>query len=772
MPSQPSEMELPRFNKRNHAMTRFMMSRLARRLDVKIRLHGAGEQFNSGGGIIVANHFTRLETFVIPFVLYQELKLTVRILAAPMFFTNKIFGKYLLSIGAIPSDYPNKYDIIARDVLHGGWWLIFPEGSMVKDRKVVHRGRFQVSNEWGTVKQRPRSGSAIIALTVQRYRDSLRQALLDGGSNLQAICRTLQLDDSSPGELQSVADNPTRIVPLNITYYPLNPQDNMIKSLATRLAPKLRQSDMGERILEELTVEGSMLLKGVEIDMRLGEPLFVEASARNGDAQELLSRASSPWAYQVNRLRAWQTIKRFAQIIDRGIGTKRRRMRRRARQMTQDYMQAVYALTTINMDHLLSGFIHLAHHKYKCSLFHVADLKRRLYLAIQLLRNQCSVHLHLDLEGRELHSRLLTDQPHKGLDSFILRAVEQKLLTIKDNAWTLAVDHLSHHLPFLSARLRNFMQVCVNEVEPLVDVTHALHHAVGANLDHHQERFADDLFTYEHQLYKKDFKAFAHRTDTKIPSLEYGMGRPMLLRGSGAMAAVGVLLVHGYSASPGEVLPLARHLHANGLTVYVVRLRGHGTSPYDLRQSLWQDWYASVLRGYDNLRVISDIQFAGGMSAGGALSLYLAAQQVGPVQGVFAVGAPIKLHNRYLRLLPLAKAMRDFVYSKPENPSTNYVYQPLRAVSQLTKFIDVYQAALPRITQPVLLIQARGDTTVSGESAQLIYDRLQTPDKSLIWKDVDRHVIVGDNYPDVHHVILRFLHQYSSQSMGLRQEAG
>jgi esterase/lipase len=90
----------------------------------------------------------------------------------------------------------------------------------------------------------------------------------------------------------------------------------------------------------------------------------------------------------------------------------------------------------------------------------------------------------------------------------------------------------------------------------------------------------------------------------------------------------------------------------------------------------------------------------------------------------------------------------------------------------LTKFIDVYQAALPRVTQPVLLVQARGDTTVCAESAQIIYDRLKTHDRRLIWKDVDRHVIVGDNYPDVHHDILRFLQQHSSLPIGLQQHTG
>jgi hypothetical protein len=92
-------------------------------------------------------------------------------------------------------------------------------------------------------------------------------------------------------------------VPLNITYYPLNPQDTLIKTLATRLAPKLYQSDMGERILEELTVEGSMLLKGVEIDMRLGEPLFVEPNAQPIVDRWMASWPLSLWRHGLDRMR-------------------------------------------------------------------------------------------------------------------------------------------------------------------------------------------------------------------------------------------------------------------------------------------------------------------------------------------------------------------------------------------------------------------------------------------------------------------------------------
>ena len=69
-------------------------------------LHGLSTQFASGGGIIVANHFTRLETFAIPYVLYREAHVLVRVLAAPMFFTNKRVGKYLVSIGGLPTIIP------------------------------------------------------------------------------------------------------------------------------------------------------------------------------------------------------------------------------------------------------------------------------------------------------------------------------------------------------------------------------------------------------------------------------------------------------------------------------------------------------------------------------------------------------------------------------------------------------------------------------------------------------------------------------------------
>ncbi len=758
---QPPTLELPAINERNHAITRFIMGRMERYLHLHLRLHGLSDQFAYGGGIVVANHFTRLETFLIPFILHRALGKTVRILAAPALFANKTVGDYLRSLGGLPANYPNKYELIAGDILHGGWWLIFPEGSMVKDRKVVEHGRFYVAAEAGTYRRRPRSGAAILALMVQQYKDALRQGLQQK-QDLETICATLGLRDMSHTALAAVAHSPTAIVPLNVTYYPLNPQDNALKSLITLLLPKLPDSALGQRILEELTVEGSMLLKGIEVDFRLGSPLIMETGLDHTDNWRVVPWSASPWRRYLNLMRQWRTTQQYTHLLDRWAAWHGWRQRRRAWHATRTSLQALYNLTTVNIDHLLSALLLLGLRKDKQQRFAVADVKRRIYLIVQSLQALGTVHLHPVLTDPDLQYTLLTDTPHASLESFVQRAVANALLRCDDDTWVLATDLLTREWSFGTVRIENFIQVYFNEIEPLTDVLQAVHRAMRADLSRQQTRFGDDRFAYEQQLYDEEYTAFATQDSAKLSSLAYNIGRPVLRRGMGTAKSVGVLLIHGYSASPGEMLPLADCLQTHGFTVHVIRLRGHGTSPYDLQQWGWQDWYHSVLRGYHNLRAISDTQFVGGMSIGGALALYLAAQQETTLQGVFAVGAPIKLQNRFVHLAPILKTVKNFIHAEPENSRTNYNYHPLQAVQQLLQFIDEYQTVLPHITLPVLLIQARSDPTVWAESAQVIYDRIQSQDKQLLWKDIDRHVIVSANYPEVHTDIVTFLQQRSS----------
>jgi esterase/lipase/1-acyl-sn-glycerol-3-phosphate acyltransferase len=717
-----------------------------------------------GGGIIVANHFTRLETFVVPFVVHRATNIILRILASNVLFGNKTFGDYLMSIGALPTNYPNKYELITRDILQGGWWLIFPEGGLIKDRRVIEKGRLNVTTDAGQVRRRPRSGAAIMAMTVQRYKAALRQALRHP-REAQTVCESLGLGNRRRSELEALAFRPTPIVPLNITYYPLNPQENALKSLATRILPSLPHTTFGQELLEELTVEGSMLLQGVEIDMRFGEPLLIgDDDIRLVDDWRIVPWSPSPWRRYLTALRSWRPMRPYTYLVDRWAVSSNWRQRRRAWQITRTAMQALYQLATIHIDHLLSAMVLQTLRTTKRRRFDMLELQQRLYLAVQRLQENGDLALHPNLLDPDLHYLLATATPHPFVEDFARRANELGLLTCQDQVWEPNTELLLEPWSFNSVRLKNFIQVYYNEIEPVTEVMQAVRYAIRANLEAHRTTFSDAMHNYEDQLYEADHAEFVTPAAiARLTPIPPESGRPALLRGHGRNRAVGILLIHGFSASPGEVMPLAKTLNGQGFTVYVARLRGHGTSPYDLRQRTWQDWYDSVRRGYAYLQTLSEVQFVGGMSTGGALALHLAAHEPA-VQGVFAIAAPIKLTNRAIHLAPIVKTVRGFVSSNPGNPNTNYLAFPVQALHELLQFISVYSKTLNEITAPTLLIQARGDPTVRSDSAQYIYDELVTEEKHLIWKDVNQHVIISDAFPDVHDDVLTFLRRHQPSS--------
>ncbi|HKK02145.1 MAG TPA: hypothetical protein VJ955_08260, partial [Desulfuromonadales bacterium] len=56
----------------------------------------------------------------------------------------------------------------------------------------------------------------------------------------------------------------------------------------------------------------------------------------------------------------------------------------------------------------------------------------------------------------------------------------------------------------------------------------------------------------------------------------------------------GVLLVHGFSASPREMYGVGERLAEAGYVALGVRLPGHGTSPADLRTRRFEEWLQTV----------------------------------------------------------------------------------------------------------------------------------------------------------------------------------
>ncbi len=104
---------------------------------------------------------------------------------------------------------------------------------------------------------------------------------------------------------------------------------------------------------------------------------------------------------------------------------------------------------------------------------------------------------------------------------------------------------------------------------------------------------------------------------------------------------IGVLLLHGFTATTVEVRPLAEYLNRQGYSVFCPLLPGHGTRPEDMIPVRWQDWYETAQNGLERLKGISNL-FVAGESMGGLLSLLLAASHPW-IKGVILYAPAIKI---------------------------------------------------------------------------------------------------------------------------------
>lgn len=222
----------------------------------------------------------------------------------------------------------------------------------------------------------------------------------------------------------------------------------------------------------------------------------------------------------------------------------------------------------------------------------------------------------------------------------------------------------------------------------------------------------------------------------------------------GQRTRVGVLLIHGFTASPWEMEDLGRYLYEQGHTAYGVRLAGHGTSPAELKQMTWQDWARSTEHGLRALRAVTDRVYAIGLSTGGLVALHNAAE--GKVDAVVALAAAVKLGSSLARLAGAAKLFTEYSFRDPPLPSefTPYYYEarPLKGVEELVRFGDrVFFSDLPRITVPILIVQSRADDVVEPVSSELIHGGVKSTMKELRWIEKEEkagHVFTTFEYPN------------------------
>src|SRR5260221_3656570 len=122
-----------------------------------------------------------------------------------------------------------------------------------------------------------------------------------------------------------------------------------------------------------------------------------------------------------------------------------------------------------------------------------------------------------------------------------------------------------------------------------------------------------------------------------------------------AGGATGVLLCHGFTGSPQSLRPWAEYLAEAGLSVWLPRLPGHGTTWQGMEHTRWEDLYAELDRAFDELRAHSVEIFVMGLSMGGCLALRLAELRGPAISGLVIVNPSVTADNRLFALTPVLK---------------------------------------------------------------------------------------------------------------------
>jgi len=232
-----------------------------------------------------------------------------------------------------------------------------------------------------------------------------------------------------------------------------------------------------------------------------------------------------------------------------------------------------------------------------------------------------------------------------------------------------------------------------------------------------------------------------------------------------------VLLVHGFSATPWEMRPLADNLNRRGFACLAVRLPGHGTTPEDLATRRWEEWLEAVTRGHDLLAAHFPHVYGAGLSTGSLLLLALARQR--RPAGLVLLSPYLRLRHR---LAPFAGWLR---YLKPyqhrlltgEEAKHYYARRPLAGVHQINRLLRELSPRLKEITFPVLAIHGEGDRTIDINSGRRLVELLGSRIKVYERLGPEAsHTLTGDGNPlreVVFDLIGKFLGELEGQRCSL-----
>jgi carboxylesterase len=241
------------------------------------------------------------------------------------------------------------------------------------------------------------------------------------------------------------------------------------------------------------------------------------------------------------------------------------------------------------------------------------------------------------------------------------------------------------------------------------------------------------------------------RPDTRVDTVDTS---EFFFPGSGVSA----LLIHGLTGTPYEMRFPGEQLASAGVRVRGVRLAGHARTPEDLAATGYNDWYQSVIGGFEELRAFGEPIVVAGLSLGAVLAARLALDQREGVAGIAMLSTALFLDRKAAPVLTAARLLgrltrRIFLSgsgSDIHDQGARKIHPSARrmALSAPINLLALERMIRPRIsglTQPALIVHSHKDHVCPYDrNVEFLMSHLGSAKKRLVELSESYHVMTVD----------------------------
>lgn len=224
----------------------------------------------------------------------------------------------------------------------------------------------------------------------------------------------------------------------------------------------------------------------------------------------------------------------------------------------------------------------------------------------------------------------------------------------------------------------------------------------------------------------------------------------------------GVLVLHGYTSNPLSMRPVADALAAEGFTVELPLLPGHGTAVEDLIPTTFQDWLAHAEVAYADLAARCRAVAVVGLSMGGALTAWLASEHP-EIAGIACLNAivtpPEGMREAIDEMLASGLEVMPAIASdiaKEGVVESAYPETPLRPLLSAFDAAADLEARLGRISCPVLVVTSPQDHVVDPGNGDVLAGAVAGPVERVTAPDSFHVVTLDHDGPAVTAAVVAF----------------